>query len=205
MKLIVGLGNPGEKYENTRHNFGFIILDHFLKDFSPANKSSFEDSQKFKSDIFALDWQPKKAAAEKVILAKPKTYMNNSGMAVSAIANFYKIAPLDIWVVYDELDLPLGSMKIRLGGSSAGHRGVESIMTSLKTDKFWRFRIGIGSSKNHEEVAKHNFRNAANFVLNKFKSNESGVVKHLIKKGTQALALDLEKDIHAAMNRFNTR
>jgi PTH1 family peptidyl-tRNA hydrolase len=205
MKLIVGLGNPGTKYEDTRHNFGFIILDHFLKDFSSANKSSFEDSSKFKSSIFILDWQPKKAATEKVILAKPKTFMNNSGQAVSLISSFYKIKPEDIWVVYDELDLPLGTMKIRLGGSSAGHHGVESIIEALKTDKFWRFRIGIGSSKNHEEVARHNFRNAANFVLNKFKSNESGTVKHLIKKGTQALALALEKDIHSAMNRFNAR
>ena len=205
MKLIVGLGNPGEKYENTRHNFGFIILDHFLKDFAPVNKSSFEESPKFKSSIFSLDWQPKKAKAEKVILAKPKTFMNNSGMAVSLISAFYKIKPEDIWVVYDELDLPLGNMKIRLGGGAAGHHGVESIMNSLKTDKFWRFRIGIGSSKNHQEVARHNFKNAANFVLNKFKSNESGVVKHLIKKGTQALTLALEKDIQSAMNRFNTR
>ena len=205
MKLIVGLGNPGEKYENTRHNFGFIILDHFLKDFSSIGKSSFEDNTKFKSFIFTLDWQPKKATAEKVILAKPKTFMNNSGMAVSLISNFYKIKPADIWVVYDELDLPLGSMKIRLGGASAGHRGVESIMSALKTDKFYRFRIGIGATKNHDHIARHNFRNAADFVLNKFRSNEAGTVKHLIKKGTQALTLALEKDIHTAMNRFNTR
>src|SRR3989304_7316487 len=107
MKLIVGLGNPGEKYETTRHNLGFIILDHLLKDLKSVNQDKWKDNPKLKSEIFILDWQPKEEESKKIILAKPKTYMNNSGMAVSTISSFYKITPDDIWIVHDELDLPL--------------------------------------------------------------------------------------------------
>ena len=205
MKLIVGLGNPGEKYETTRHNLGFIILDHLLKDLKSVNQDKWKDNPKLKSEIFILDWQPKEEESKKIILAKPKTYMNNSGMAVSTISSFYKITPDDIWIVHDELDLPLGAMKIRLGGSGAGHHGVESIIKALGTDKFWRFRMGIGASKNHDEIARHKFKNTEDFVLDRFKTHETRKVKHLIKRGVDALLTALEKDIHAAMNRFNTK
>ena len=131
--------------------------------------------------------------------------MNNSGLAVSLIASFYKISPSDIWIVYDELDLPLGNMKIRFGGAAAGHHGVESIMESLKTEKFWRFRMGIGVSKGKEEVAKHKFKKAEEFVLDEFSKHDAGTLKHLIKRGTQAITVALEQDLQAAMNRFNTK
>src|SRR5258705_3926521 len=147
MKLIVGLGNPGEKYTHTRHNFGFTVVDKFLKDFEPVSTTVWSVNEKLKSDIALLDWKPKVGKLERVILAKPLTYMNNSGLAVGLITAFYKIDPEDIWVVYDELDLPVGAMKIRFGGAAAGHHGVESIMEHLKTDKFWRFRLGIGVTR----------------------------------------------------------
>lgn len=227
MKLIVGLGNPGEKYETTRHNLGFTILDQLLKDIKSVNETKWEESPKFKSEIFILDWQPKigrrpegsfseqggspnrrsapEGESQKIILAKPKTYMNNSGMALSLIASFYKIEPADIWIVHDELDLPLGTMKIRFGGSGAGHHGVDSIIKVLGTDKFWRFRMGIGQAKNHEKTARHKFKNTADFVLDKFTTRDTRTVKHLVKRGVNALKTALEKDIHSAMNRFNTK
>lgn len=117
MKLIVGLGNPGVKYESTRHNVGFMVLEHLLKDLEPVNKTNWSREEKLKSDIFTLEYKPKVGPLEKVILAKPLTYMNNSGMALSLISKYYKIKPEDVWVVHDELDLPLGAMKIRFGGS----------------------------------------------------------------------------------------
>ena len=121
MKLIIGLGNPGEKYINTRHNLGFKIIEQFLKDFQSAKNTLWENSSKFKSEISQIEWQPKHGTLERVILAKPQTYMNNSGLAVKIITDFYKIPADNVWVVHDEIDLPLGSMKIRFGGASAGH------------------------------------------------------------------------------------
>lgn len=216
MKLIVGLGNPGEKYESTRHNFGFMVVEQFLKDFEPLDKTIWSLSEKVKSEIVLIDWQPKIGPQERIILAKPKTYMNNSGMAVGLLASFYKIEPADIWIVYDELDLPLGSMKIRFGGAAAGHHGVESIMENLGTDKFWRFRMGIGVNHPHtgrerredgksHSIGGQNIKHADELVLGKFSASEQGKVRELIKHGSQALQMALEKDMHTAMNRYNTK
>ncbi|HUQ84705.1 MAG TPA: aminoacyl-tRNA hydrolase [Candidatus Limnocylindrales bacterium] len=206
MKLIVGLGNPGEQYESTRHNLGFTVIEHFLKDITSAKKAVWSANSKLKSDIVVLDWEGKKGAAEKIILAKPQTFMNNSGMAVNLILKFYKIKPEDLWVVYDELDLPVGSLKIRFGGAAAGHHGVESIMEKLATDKFWRFRMGIGASHDKEHViSKQNIKKAKEFVLSPFGTGDKGKIRELVKHGSDALESALEKGIEAAMNRYNTR
>ncbi len=199
MKLIVGLGNPGEKYEKTRHNLGFIVIEQLLKDFERVG-TVWDNSKKFKSDILEIN-----VGQEKVILAKPKTYMNNSGMAVSILAKFYKIKPEDILIVHDELDLPLGYLKIRLGGSSAGHNGVESIIDALGTEKFWRLRLGIGQEKNHTEMAKYKVKNTEDYVLSGFRTQEKGKIKNLVKHGAKAIAEILENSPDAAMNKFNTR
>lgn len=205
MKIIVGLGNPGEKYKKTRHNTGFMVLEQFLKDFEPVNKTVWEDSSKFKSDIANIEWKPKIGPVEKVILVKPKTYMNNSGMAVSLIAKFYKVGSEDIWIVHDELDLPLGSMKIRIGGSSAGQKGVGSIIDALGTDKFWRFRMGIGENRNHGEVGGHIIKHADEYVLSDFTGSDRSKAKELIKRGVKALECALEKGMESAMNQYNTK
>lgn len=205
MKLIVGLGNPGAKYEKTRHNLGFMVLEKFLKDFEPVNKTAWQEKNKFKSEISEIEWQPRKGELQKVILVKPTTYMNNSGMAISLFSKFYKIPSSDIFIVHDELDLPIGSLKIRLGGASAGHNGVNSIIESLGTDKFWRLRLGIGEEKAVEKMAKHNVKNTEDFVLSGFSSKEQGKVKHLIKQGSLALQEILENGTDSAMNKFNTR
>lgn len=205
MKLIVGLGNPGEQYEKTRHNLGFMIVEHFLHDFEPVAKTVWDNRKEFKADISEINWKPKVGAEEKVILAKPKTYMNNSGMSVRLIADYFKISSDNIWIVNDELDLPMGSMKIRFGGAAAGHHGVESIIDSLSNDKFWRFRMGIGISHHHDEMAKHNVQNAEDYVLHTFTSHERSALKKLIKRGSDALEAALEKGIEQAQNQFNTK
>lgn len=204
MKLIVGLGNPGSKYESTKHNLGFLILDHFLKDVESVKNSNWSREEKLKSDVYTLDYQPKNGKGEKVILAKPLTYMNNSGMALSLIAKYYKVSASDIWIVHDELDLPLGMMKIRFGGSAAGHHGVESIIAALDTDKFWRFRMGIGQSNNHDEMAKHKV-NGQEYVLKNFHGAEKSKARAEMKRGAKAISTALEKGIESAMNQFNTK
>lgn len=211
MKLLIGLGNPGEKYEQTRHNLGFQVIEKFLKDVSSAKNTVWALAEKVKSDIAVVTYQD-----EKVILAKPKTYMNNSGMAVSLLSSFYKVDPKDVWIVYDELDLPVGSLKIRFGGAAAGHHGVESIMESLGTDQFWRFRLGIGVSHNHigqearvdgkeHTISKQKLRNVDGHVLGKFTTGEQGKIRELIKHGSEALQMALEKGMEQAMNRYNTK
>jgi PTH1 family peptidyl-tRNA hydrolase len=203
MKLIVGLGNPGSKYESTRHNVGFMVLDHLLKDLEPVNKSNWTTQDKLKSDIYSLEYQSKTGEVEKIILAKPLTYMNNSGMAVGLISRFYKIKPIDIWVVHDELDLPLGFLKIRFGGGTAGHHGLDSILETLGTDKFWRFRMGIGLS--HKEEAEKHIANGQEFVLKGFRGGEASKARTMMKKSSKSIITALEKGMESAQNQFNTK
>ncbi len=210
MKLIVGLGNPGKKYEKTRHNIGCMVVEQFLKDFEPVSKTVWEDRPKFKSDILEIEWQRRSASSgqasfEKVILVKPKTYMNNSGMAVAVLGSWFKVHSSDIWVVQDDIDLPLGSIKIRFGGGAGGHHGVESILASLNTDKFWRFRMGIGDGIQNSEFRIQKRKHVEDYVLGQFTGAERGKVKHLIKIGSETLQTALEEGMERAMNRFNTK
>lgn len=205
MKIIIGLGNPGDKYESTRHNLGFVVIDHFLKSFEPVRKENWQDSPKFKSEVAQIEWQPKAGILQKVLLAKPKTYMNLSGMAVQLLSSFYKVQPSDIWIVHDDFDLPIGAMKIRFGGASAGHHGVQSIIDFLGTDKFWRFRLGTGESHTKGKIAKHKIRAADDFVLHSFGRGESGKIRELIKRAVKAIETGLEEDLLKSQNRFNTR
>ncbi len=203
MKLIVGLGNPGLKHEKTRHNLGFMIIDAFLKDFPSVPSPTFSTEKKFQSEVAEITWQPKKGKAEKAILIKPLTYMNGSGLAVSSTAKFYKINANNIWIIHDEVDLPLGGMKIRLGGASAGHKGVQSIIEHLGTDKFWRFRIGIGTQR--EKVHGKKVKAIDDFVLGEFSEAERGKAREIIKRGKKAIEDALEESLEKAMNRFNTK
>ncbi len=215
MKLIVGLGNPGEKYISTRHNLGFVIVERFLKDFQSAKNTVWENSSKFKSEVAQIEWQPRHGSLEKVILAKPQAYMNNSGMAVQLITSYYKLLTTDIWVIHDDIDLPLGNMKIRFGGASAGHHGVESTIEHLGTDKFWRFRMGTGLQNSKfppslklrraGKTKNQKLRNVEDFVLGEFTGSEKGKLKGLIKRGVNAIETALEENIDRAMNRFNIK
>lgn len=182
MKLIVGLGNPGSEYQDTRHNVGFMVIEKLAKELS-REQIFWKEEEKFKALIVKIG---------DVILVKPITFMNSSGIAVGAIMRFYKLAPSDIWVIHDDMDLPLGKIRIREKGSSGGHHGVESILEQLKTDLFLRFRLGIGHGKQ-----------SISFVLSRFTRGEAGTLKHLIKNGTEAVRIALTEGTDKAMSRFN--
>lgn len=214
MKLIVGLGNPGEKYAKTRHNLGFMVVEQFLKDIEPISQTVWQNDSKLKSDVAQFDWQPKHGQAEKVILAKPLTYMNNSGLAVKVLSSQLPASPAgrsalssNIWIVHDDVDLPLGAMKIRFGGASAGHRGVTSIIDTLRTDRFWRFRMGIGHPRHKFQItsSKSQTRSVDDYVLSTFAGAERGKARELVKRGAKALATALEEGLGVAMNRFNAK
>lgn len=216
MKLIVGLGNPGEKYEGTRHNLGFRVVERFFHDFEKLDKTEWKESSRLKSKIAEIEWKPKSGPLEKVLLALPQTFMNNSGMAVSLISSFYKIDSENIWVVYDELDLPLGAMRIRFGGAAAGHHGVESIIDSLGGDSFWRFRLGIGISRPHSgrdakdhglnpKLGRQFLGQVDDYVLSHFGGGESNKVRELVKHASEAIEYGLEKGLEKSMNKFNTK
>jgi len=171
MKLIIGLGNPGKKYFQTRHNLGFMVLDQLIKNIDTVDtKTSFKFKKKFNSKLADLTLENRK----KILMAKPQTFINHSGLAVKKITDFYKINPTDIAICYDDLDLPLGSFRIRHSGSAAGHKGVQSIIDSLGTDSFTRFRLGIGPVPNNIEPS--------NFVLQKFNQAELKEIKKVIAK-----------------------
>lgn len=199
MKLIVGLGNPGGKFEYTRHNIGFMVVEKFVKDRLPSTVSqhAWRDEKKFSAKVCKLD---------DAYVIKPQTYMNLSGISVSEFARFYKIEPIDIWVVHDDIDLPLGKIRIRRGGASAGHHGIDSMIKSLKRDDFVRFRLGIGRGKlDKEHTADHNLhrQDVEKFVVSLFRQNEAGDSKKLVKRGAEALEFTLKNGIEKAMNRYN--
>ncbi|OGG26062.1 aminoacyl-tRNA hydrolase [Candidatus Gottesmanbacteria bacterium RIFCSPLOWO2_01_FULL_39_12b] len=200
MKLIVGLGNPDEKYKYTRHNIGFMVIEKLAKDLLPVGKSEtgWSGEKKYTAEICKV--------GDKLVLVKPHTYMNRSGIAVLSILNFYKISINDLWVIHDDIDLPLGKIRIRRGGSSAGHNGVDSIIKNLHTDNFVRFRLGVGRGKlNIQHSGDYNLhrREIEKFVLSPFKDNEAGEVKKIIKRNVEALEIAINKGIASAMNRFN--
>lgn len=193
MKLIVGLGNPGEKYLNTRHNVGFLVLDHLLQKLEKVKETFWEENRKFKALTHEIE-----VNGEKIVLMKPTTFMNDSGIAVQKYASFYKIEPQDVYILHDELDLPIGKIKIRFGGSSAGHNGVNSIIEKLGTDKFLRIRLGIG--KESRVQATHD---TADYVLGTFAANEKGKIKTMINQAIKDILLIEKHGIDLYMSKYN--
>ncbi|KPJ71083.1 hypothetical protein AMJ51_00100 [Microgenomates bacterium DG_75] len=194
MKLIVGLGNPGKKYRNTRHNIGFMVLDGLLGKLTPVGETVWQQSKKFNSLIAKID---------DIILVKPQTFMNASGIAVAKIASYYHIEPVEIWVVHDEVDLPLGKIRIRKGGGTAGHRGLESIIEQLGTGGFVRFRLGIGHPREVAKSMRKREKLVEKYVLSRFSLKEKSAVKQMVKKGVKAIQLALDEGLERAMNQFN--
>lgn len=190
MKLIVGLGNPGKKYENTRHNAGAFAVNEFLKSSLPSSLK-LKLNKKFKALTAKGEINE-----EEIILALPQTFMNNSGQSARALASYYKLNPEDIWVVYDDIDLPLGKTRISREGSAGGHKGVESIIDTLKTKSFIRFRLGIATPQRQRVPAPK-------FVLQKLSKEEQGILNQSVKKTIEAIELTLNSGIEKAMNRFN--
>lgn len=199
MKLIVGLGNPGDKYFGTRHNLGFAVVEEFVH---KHNLGEWQSEKKFKSEIIRAKF-PVEGKEEEVILARPQTYMNLSGMAVSGMANFFKVSPEDIIVIHDELDLMLGKIKVRLGGAAAGHHGVENVIEKLGSDKFVRIRLGIGNTKTRRSEHNSDHTSPEQFVVSSFSEHEHSDVKHMLKQALKALETLLDKGLEKAQNQFN--
>ncbi|MFA7717223.1 MAG: aminoacyl-tRNA hydrolase [Candidatus Absconditabacterales bacterium] len=180
MKLIVGLGNPGKEYDKTRHNIGFMMLDYFLKFQKNGNieiwKPCLPAGRRGKMKEEFLE---ENIDGQKVLFIKPMEFMNRSGGAVSAIVHFYKIQPKDILVIHDDIDLPVGKIQLKLGGSSAGHNGLKDIIARLGTNEFRRLRIGIDRPKTglvHKGGLPHKLMDVADYVLSSFKKEEKNII-----------------------------
>lgn len=198
MYIIVGLGNPGKKYENTRHNLGYITLDQLAK------KNNIRiDKSKFKSLVGEGI-----ISGRKVLLVKPVTYMNNSGEAVREVVNFYKVEPENLLVIYDDLDIPLGDIRIRSSGSSGTHNGMRSIMYHLQDQSFPRIRIGIGAREPDEDGEAPmgpSGDNMIDYVIGGFTKREVPFLEEACTRAVLATECYLERGIDTAMNRYNIR
>ena len=200
MLLIVGLGNHEEKYTDTRHNIGFMVVDKVFQSLTPVGKT-FAENKDFKAAIAKLHFKN-----QDILLLKPLTLMNNSGWAVVKASSFYKIVPQNIWVIHDDIDLPLGKLRIRKGGASGGHHGIESIMEKLATDQFMRFRLGVGKGMldtHHPESKNLHRREVERRVLSPFAEHEVGDVRKMLDKTTKAIRYGLIHGLDKAMNRYN--
>ncbi|MCU5706222.1 aminoacyl-tRNA hydrolase [Bacillus wiedmannii] len=186
MKLIVGLGNPGREYELTRHNIGFMAIDELAKRWNISL-----NEQKFKG-VFGAGF----VNGEKVILLKPLTYMNLSGESIRPLMDYYKIDVEDFVVLYDDLDIPVGKLRLRMKGSAGGHNGVKSTISHLGTQEFQRIRMGIDRPKNGMKVV--------DYVLGRFTSEEIPDVSHSIEKAVDACEEWLNKPFLQIMNTFNS-
>ncbi len=188
MKLIIGLGNPGIEYQFTPHNLGFLTIDRI------ANGLGIEVRNRQCRALTARGT----VAGEPVVLAKPETYMNLSGLSVRELVAEHQVdVTRDLIVIYDELDLPFGTMRIRQRGGTAGHNGMESILGALGTDEFLRIRLGVSPERKVED--------GASYLLAPFRKAQEKVVDELIDLGAQAVEMILKDGPAAAMNRFNRK
>ena len=185
MYLIIGLGNPEEEYSKTRHNMGFNTINKIAKKYNiEINKNKFQGL--YENAIIE---------GKKVILVKPQTYMNLSGNCVKEIADFYKVSPKEILVIYDDMDIEPGKIKIRKKGSSGGHNGMKSIIQMIGTEEFPRIRIGIGRPKhNGDEI---------NYVIGAIPEEETSKLNEGVEKAREAVIEILKNGIDSAMNKLN--
>ncbi|MBR1413704.1 MAG: aminoacyl-tRNA hydrolase [Bacilli bacterium] len=180
MKLIVGLGNPGKDYENTRHNIGFMVIDNYV------------GSVNWKEKYNAL-YTEQIINGEKIVFVKPLTYMNLSGNSVIQFVNFYKIAPGDIIVIQDDLDLPLGKVRIKNNSSSGGHNGIKSIIDRLGTNSFIRIKIGISNT----------IYDTKDYVLGKFNNEEKSILDNNMVVYKDVINTIISEGVVEAQSRFN--
>lgn len=184
MKLIVGLGNPGEDYAQTRHNIGFNCLNHIARKHGLSFTRREAHSRLAQGQI----------GGQEVLLAKPFTFMNRSGAAVAALMRKYQIQPADLVVIYDDMDLPVGKLRLRPSGSAGGHHGMESIIAALGSQDFPRIRVGIG-----KPIAE----DAISFVLSHFTPEEKESIAQALGRVGEAVEMLLTQGVEAAMNQFN--
>ena len=181
IRLIAGLGNPGAEYDGTRHNVGFAVVDRLAAE-------------------WGLTWQHEKrwrllwAKGERAILVKPTSYMNRSGEPIQAIAEFYKITPAEILIVLDDMDLPLGRLRLRPDGGTAGHNGLESVIVQFGTEEIPRLRVGIGAAPKEGSV---------DYVLGRFFEEERPIAEKTVARAVEAVKWSIDKGVLSAMNLFN--
>jgi len=185
MILIAGLGNPGKEYIDTRHNIGFLVIDNLLDSFGVSCLK-----RKFKAKYCEIAFEDKK-----IIALKPQTFMNESGLSIASAKKFYGQELNRILIIHDDIDLPLGSMKFKRNGGTAGHNGLNSIKKHIKTDQFDRLRFGVGRPSG--------LKSAAGYVLKNFKKIEKKEVDILLENSVQAIKDYIISDIEFCMNKYN--
>jgi PTH1 family peptidyl-tRNA hydrolase len=186
MKLVVGLGNPGSEYRDTRHNVGFNVVDELVR------RWRLSDQWREKFDALLIKAM---RGEDSVLVCKPLTFMNLSGRAVSQIAGFYRIEPASVFVIVDEVALPLGRLRARREGGAGGHNGLKSIIEHLGTNQFPRMRVGVGRGDNRRDLADH--------VLGRFEASERDTVSAAVLRAADATEMFLSDGIERVMNAFN--
>lgn len=187
MYLIVGLGNPGTEYAATRHNIGFDMVTYLSDRYNIPVRSRENKAIVGKGMI----------GGQKVMLAQPQTYMNLSGESVRALLNYYKMDIDELIIIYDDISLPVGQIRVRPKGSAGGHNGIKNIIQHLQTEEFVRIRIGVGAKPEGGDLVKH--------VLGRFSREEDGMIRDVFALAEEALEALLDGDVAAAMNRVNGR
>lgn len=185
MRLIVGLGNPGEKYRRTRHNAGFMVVDELAQRFPLGGRERIDDAWAVKTEI----------AGQRAVLLKPQSFMNRSGPVVEAALRWFNVEPDSLVVISDDVALPLGALRIRARGSHGGQNGLRSIIDSIGTEEFTRVRFGIGASEPVLDLA--------GFVLSDYTDAEVLRVQEMVSRAADAVAVLVEHGIERAMNTFN--
>jgi PTH1 family peptidyl-tRNA hydrolase len=191
-QLIVGLGNPEPRYDRTRHNIGFAAVDAIAR----AWQIPLAENRKFQG-IFGEG----RSNTDKIRLLKPLTYMNNSGQAIRAVTDWYKLPPESVLAIYDDMDLPLGKIRLRLSGSAGGHNGMKSAIAHLGTQNFPRLRIGIGRPQGSTKEDT----STISYVLGHFSSAQAPLVAEVLQMALKAVELSLKQGVAQAMNRYNNR
>jgi PTH1 family peptidyl-tRNA hydrolase len=186
-QLIVGLGNPESKYYKTRHNVGFTVLDQVALSW----QFSWQENRRFQGMI-AEGFAPNR---QKIHLLKPLTYMNLSGQSVRSVLNWHKYSENSLLIVYDDMDLPLGRIRLRLGGSAGGHNGMKSIISHVGTEEFPRLRIGIGKGS----------REAVSHVLGRFSEEETQIVSKVLMESVKCIETSISQGVEKAMNLYNNK
>ncbi len=194
MRLIIGLGNPGEQYANSRHNVGFMVIEMLAATFPISRLSPNNWSHLFQANV---QGQP-------VLLVQPQTYMNRSGIAVEEVLHQYQTSPEDMIVIYDDLDLDVGRLRIRTHGGHGGHKGAKSIIEHLETNEFARIRIGIGRPSSQESQQGQFVRDSVvDYVLQPFQQDEQPIINEVMKRAVDAVGLIIKDQVSMAMNLYN--
>ncbi len=192
-QLIVGLGNPEPKYDRTRHNIGFAAIDAIARSW----QVKLSENRKYQGEFGEVQ----KPQLNKIRLLKPLTYMNRSGQSIRAVTDWFKLPPTSVLIIYDDLDLPLGKIRLRLSGSSGGHNGMKSAIAHLGGQNFPRLRIGIGKPQN---AVAGDDASAISYVLGQFDALEQSVVTEVLQVVVDCVELCLKQGVEKAMNRYNS-